>query len=197
MARPIKAFFVRSIGVWLLFIAAQHVAAKPPMLVPTEPIQVTDLGIENVVRSAIDLIGPENGPAGRGRAALVQRLQCWIDGRGDCAVADLNDPRVRAIRRFLTHGPMDRDAAIRVEFSDETRIHVRLTRVSDPDPSDWSHSVYTLAVLPETAQAPGLAAVPSRPADFAGFSYDGPPAIRDALQRLHQRLLSDAPESSH
>jgi len=197
MARSIQALFVPPLGVWLLFVAAQGAAAQQPAALPDEPIRIADLGLETSVRSAIDLVGPENGSAGRGRAALVQRLRCWIDGREDCVVGDLNDSRIRAIRRFLVSGPRDRDGTVSVGFPDATRIQVRLNRVSDPDPSDWSRSVYTLAVLPQTAQAPGLAAVPSRPADFAGFSYDGPPAIRDALQRLHQRLLSDAPESSH
>jgi len=197
MARLIQALFIPSIGACLWLMTAQHLGAQQPFGLPDDPIRIDDLGLQTRLPSALDLIGPDLGPAGRSRALLTQALQCWIDGRTDCAGADLNDPRVRAIRQFLTHGPMDRDAGISVEFPDATRIQVRLIRVSDLGPNDWSRSVYTLAVLPQTAQAPGLAAVPSRPADFTGFSYDGPPAIQEALQRLRQRLLSVAAESSH
>ncbi len=172
------------------FISAlfSPVPAQQSLDRPDDPVRIADLGLEDKIPSAIDLVGPEDGPAGRNRAALIRRMQCWIDGSGGCPVADVNDPRVRALRRFLTGGAVDRDGLLSVHFPDETRIEVRLTRATDLEPNDWDKRVYRTIALPDTVSVPGLSDVPSRPGHFESFDYDGASAIRAALERLKQRL---------
>lgn len=196
MARLIKALCVPSIGSWLFLFAmqqlvAQQAAAQEAVEVPGAAIRITDLGLEDEIPSAIDLVGPEHGSAGRNRERLAHRLQCWVDGDESCTVADRNDDRIRDIRRFLVEGPMDRDGMIRVHFPDQTHIELVLVRTAALDPIDWEQQVYRPVVLAETVEAPGLAAVPSNPGQFTGSDYQGAPAIRSALERLKQRL--DAP----
>lgn len=163
MDRLIKALFVLSIGSWYSLLAAQDTVE-----LPQDTVHIADFGLESQVPSAIDLVGPEESPAARNRASLVQRMRCWIDGVESCPVADRNDPRVREIRRFLTQGPLDRDASVVVHFPDQSRIEVRLQRASDLDPDDWDASVYEPVVQPETAQAPAMPAVPLLPAHLPG-----------------------------
>jgi len=158
MARLIKTLFVPCIGSWLFLLAAQQLAAQQRAEMPGDAIPaipIADLGLGDQLPSAAELVGPEDGSAGRNRTALVHRLKCWVDAVESCTFADLNDSRVRAIRRFLATGAMDRDAAIVVDFPDQTRVDVRLARVSVPDPNDWHRRVYELVVLQDTVRAPG------------------------------------------
>ncbi|MBL37294.1 MAG: hypothetical protein CMP07_02675 [Xanthomonadales bacterium] len=157
MARLIKTLFVPYIGSWLFLLSVQQLAAQQSFEVPIDSIPVADLGLEDRVPSAFDLVGAEDGPAEQNRAALVQRLQCWIDGNEGCAVADPNDPRVRAIRRFLATGPADRHGMLVVDFPDQTRVDVRLARAPATDPNDWDQPVYEPVVLLDTVKGPGPA----------------------------------------
>ncbi|NBB92593.1 MAG: hypothetical protein GVY32_05425 [Gammaproteobacteria bacterium] len=188
MARLIKTLFVLVIGSWLSLATFKQTFAQQPIAVPGEAIRIADIGLENQVPSAIDLIGPERGAAGRNRSALVHRLQCWIDGIESCSVADLNDLRIREIRRFLGTGPSDRDGLLSILFPDQSRIDVRLERVRDLAPDDWDRRVYEPVVLPDTVRAPGLPTVPSRPGELETLAQQSSPAIRAALERLRQRL---------
>lgn len=147
MARLIKALLVLYIGSWFSLVLAQQ-----SVDVPRGPVRIADLGLEDLVPTASDLVGPESGPAGRNRARLVHRLKCWIDGIEGCSVAGRNDPRVREIRQFLTQGPFNRHGAIIIHFPDETRIEVRLERVSESGPNRWNQSVYEPVVLPDSAR---------------------------------------------
>lgn len=183
MVRSIKAVFVLSVTLWFSIAAAQQ-----PVQLPDEPIRIADLGLEEQVPSALDLVGPDAGSAGEHRAILVHRIQCWIDGIESCSSADLNDPRVREIRRFIALGPDDRDGAVIVQFPDNTRIEIRLNRVADLNPNDWDQAVYQPVILPDTARVPGLPAIPSRPDHFDSLAYEGAPAIRAAIERLRQRF---------
>jgi len=149
MVRLIPALFVLFFGSWISPVAAQQ-----PVEVPRDMIGIADLGLENRIPSAIDLIGSEDGAAGRNRASLIHRLQCWIDGDESCSTAGRNDPRVREIRRFLTQGPSDRDGAVIIDSPHQTPIEVRLERVTDMDPNDWQQRVYEPVVLLDTAKAP-------------------------------------------
>jgi len=156
MSRLIKTLFIPCFGPWLFVMAAQPLAAQQAGEMPAYTIRIAELGLEDQVPSAVGLVGPEDGKAARNRAALVHRLQCWIDGVESCTFADRNDPRIRAIRRFLVTGPVDRDSAIVVDFPDRTRVDLRLARESDPDPNDWDQRVYELVVLHEkSVQAQG------------------------------------------
>lgn len=183
MIRSIKTLFLLCIGSWFSLVAAQQSLA-----LPTEKIRIADFGLESRIPSAIDLVGPDLGPAGRNRAALARRLQCWIDGIENCSFADRNDARVRAVRRFLGFGPADQHGTVIVHFPDQTRIAVGLVRAPESDIDAWMHSAYQPVVLPDTAQAPGLPAVPSTLAHFDALDYDGTPAVRAALERLKRRL---------
>lgn len=188
MARLINTLFVISIGTWFSLVVSEPSAAQQPNDLLNNPLRSADLGLEKEIPSAIDLVGPAGGSAGRNRADLVHRLQCWIDGDESCSVADLNDPGVRAIRRFLVQRPNDRGGAVAIHFPDQTRITVRLARVSDLDPNDWDQRVYETVVLPDTVQAPGLREVPSSPDEFEKLADEGTPAIRAALARLKERF---------
>ncbi|MGB0514395.1 MAG: hypothetical protein ACPGJE_06105, partial [Wenzhouxiangellaceae bacterium] len=188
MARLLKALIILSVCAWCFVLFTPPVLAQQPVELNGGAVRISDLGLEREVLSAIDLVGPQDGSAGRNRSALTHRLKCWIDGIASCSFADKNDPRVRAIRRFLGLGPPDQDGSVIVHFPDQTRIEVRLMRVADPDVIDWKQSVYQPVVLTGTAEAPGLAAVPSRPDHFVGFAYDGAPAIEAALERLKYRF---------
>lgn len=188
MVRLIKTLFPLSIGAWVSVVAVQPLAAQQSVDLPGDTVWIADFGLESQIPSAIDLVGPEHGSAGRNRAALVHRIQCWIDGVESCSVVDRNDPRVRAIRRFLGMAPVDRHGAVLVHFPDQTRIEVRLVRASNLDDDAWARSAYELAVLPDTALAPGLPTVPSRLDQFEGLDYEGAPAVRAALERLKHRL---------
>jgi hypothetical protein len=150
MVRLTKALFVHSIGAWLFFAGVEQSTAQQSVDLENDTIRIADLGLEHQVPSAIDLVGPEDGQAGRNRAALTHRLKCWIDGTETCSVADLNDPRVRAIRRFLGQSSAEQHGAVVVHFPDQTRIDVHLARVSDSDADDWTQSVYELEVRPGT-----------------------------------------------
>lgn len=183
MVRLIKALLVLSVGAWPSIVSAQ----QPADLV-SDPILIEDLGLEAEIPSAIDLIGPDDGSAGRHRDALVRRLHCWIDGIQHCSVADPNDPRVRAMRRFVTQGRVDQDGVMAIHFSDRTRVKVRLEHLPDVDEIDWDQRIYRTVVLPGTVQVPGLPTVPSRPGHFKDFVYQGRPAIEAALERLKQRF---------
>ncbi|NEZ03084.1 hypothetical protein G4Y73_02840 [Wenzhouxiangella sp. XN201] len=183
MVRFIKALLVLSAGAWFSMGGAQK-----PADFESNPVRIADLGLESNIRSAIDLVGPDGGSAGRHRDALVRRLQCWIDGVEDCSAADLNDPRVRAMRRFIAQGRAEQDGMVTIHFPDRTRVMVRLEQLPDLDPNDWEQRVYEAVVLPDTVQAPGLPAVPTRHGDFEGFAYMGQPAIQAALERLKQRI---------
>ncbi len=198
MVRLIKALCIPSIGSWLFLLAAQpllvqHAAAQqavevPAVELPGTALRIDDLGLAEELPSAIDLIGPEQGSAGRHRAALALRLQCWIDDNEACTFADRNDERVREIRRFLVRGPVDRDGLVNVEFPDQTLVAVRLVRAELLDPNDWDQRVYDPVVLTERVQVPGLDGLPSQPAEFQGLAYDGAASIRAALERLKQRM---------
>lgn len=179
----IKALLVLFAGAWFSMGSAQQSADFE-----NNPIRIADLGLENDIPSAIDLVGPDNGSADRHRDALLRRLQCWIDGIPHCSVADINDPRVRAMRRFLAQRRADQGAVISIHFPDRTWVMVLLERLSDLDPDVWEQRVYETVVLTDTVQAPGLPAVPSSPGQFEGFAYEGAPAIRAALERLKQRF---------
>jgi len=197
MARLIKAVCIPSIGSWFLLLAAQQLlvqslAAQQVPDVPGEAVRIADLGLEDEIPSAIDLVGPDHGSPGRNRELLAHRLQCWIDGVESCTFADPNDDRVRDMRRFLVRGPMDRDGTVIVYFRDQTRIDVSLVRTAELNRADWEQPVYRPEVLPETVQAPGLSAVPLSLGQFAGFEYDGTPAIEAALGRLEDRLEASA-----
>ena len=188
MVRPITPHLVLLITSWLWLSAVQPAIAQPADDAAKSAIRIADFGLEDQIPSAIDLIGPEHGAAGRNRAVLAQRVQCWIDGIERCSFADLNDARVRAIRRFLGQGPADRDGAIRVHFPDRTQVEVRLVRVPEPGPDTLKQSAWAPVVLQDTTSAPDLAAVPMQPSQFDGFAYDGAVEIRAALDRLKQRL---------
>lgn len=188
MARLLTIFLVLVVGLGGSIAVLQYPGARQSAQPPGEPVRISDLGLEDRIPSAIDLVGPRDGPAGRKRAALVNRLQCWIDGTEGCSVADRNDPRVRAVRRFLALGPDDRDGVVTVHFPDRTRIVVRVARIPDLEPDDWDRRVYEPVVVPETAQGPDLPAVPSSPGEFEGFSHEGTPEIDAALERLKQRF---------
>ena len=193
VARSMKALFILYVGFWYSLLAAQDSTGRPstapdPVEMAGDPIRIGDLGLEDRIPSAIDLVGPEHGSAGRHRAALADRLRCWIDGDERCTVADRNDPRVREIRVFLGTGPFDQDGVVTVHFADRTRIDVGLQRVADADPQDWEQDLYQTVVLTDTVRVPGLAVVPSTPEQFSGFAYEGGSAIRAALQRLEQRF---------
>jgi len=196
MPRLTKTFVLFYIGSLFSLLVAKQLAAQQAVSLPSDPVLVADLSLEDQVPSAIDLLGPGDGPAGRNRAALVHQLQCWIDGTECCVDADLNDPRVRELRRFLAFGPSDQHGVVVVGFPDQSRIKVRLGRVPDLDSVEWQQSVYSLEVLPATAHAPGLPAVPFREVDLASFVYDGPPSIEAALNRLKQRIEDSAEPSS-
>lgn len=163
MTRLIKALFVPSFGAWLSLAGAEQSVAQQTIDLSGDAIRIADLGLEPQIPSAIDLVGPEDSSAGRNRAALVHRLQCWIDGVENCSSADLNDPRVRAIRRFLAQGAANQQGAVVVHFPDQTRIEVHLRRMPDALPLDWTQSAYELRVRPDTAQASGMQSEPSRP----------------------------------
>lgn len=168
MTRLIKALCVPSIGSWLLLFAAQplvtqHAAAQTAVDLPGDPVWIADFGLERELSSALDLVGPESGSAGKHRAVLAHRLQCWIDGVESCTFADRNDDRVRDIRRFLVKGPLDRDATIRVHFPDQSQIELRLTRVAELDSHDLDQPFYQVAVLADRVQVPGLAVIPAQP----------------------------------
>lgn len=194
MVRMIKTLSVLSFGPWFFLAAFQPLAAQQLTDVQlvdlkSDPVGIADFGLENEVPSAIDLVGPDQGTAGRNRAALAHRLQCWIDGTESCSTADRNDPRVRAMRRFLGLGPEDHDGAVIVHFADQSSIKIRLARVSDlGSDDDWTQSVYEPIVLPDTARAPGLPDVPSRPDQLVGLAYEGPSEVLAALERLKQRM---------
>lgn len=188
MVRSITPHLVLLVASWLWVSTIQHAVAQPAPAASNVSIRIADFGLEEQIPSAIDLVGPEHGAAGRNRAMLAQRVQCWIDGAERCSFADLNDDRVRAIRRFLGLGPADRDGALLVHFPDKTRVEVRLVRVQQPGPDTLKQSAYAPVVLQDTTHAPDLAVVPTRPGQFDGFVYDGAADIRDALERLKQRL---------
>lgn len=152
MVRLIKTLFVLSIGSWS-YSSAQQSAAQQSFEIPADTIRISDLGLETQVPSATDLVGPEDGPPGRNRAVLVDRLQCWIDGIETCPVADLNDPRVRAIRRFLGSGPDDGYGVVVVHFPDGTTIDVQLGRASRSEPHDWAKRAYQVEVRSGAMQA--------------------------------------------
>jgi len=176
------------IGLWIWIGSLQQAAAQQAVRLPDEKIAIADFGLAGRIPSAIDLVGPADGPAGATRALLVRGFQCWIEGLEHCSVADPNDPRVRAIRVFLGQGPLDRDGLMTVDFPDRTQVDVRLRRTLDRTPTNWDRSIYEPAVIPESVRAPGLPAVPSQADEFVDFVYHGTPAIEAALQRLRQRL---------
>lgn len=191
MVRSIPKSFALFVVFWVCLAASGPSAAGQPVDISGDgAIRIGDLGLADQVPSAIDLIGPEEGVAGRNRAALVHGLECWIDGIESCSFEHRNDPRVRAIRRFLTTGPSDRDGSVVIHFPDRTRIEVRVARVADPGPDDWDRRVYEAVVLPDSIQVPGRPGIPSRPDEFEELAYDGQPAIRAALERLAGRLQS-------
>ncbi|MBY6204007.1 hypothetical protein [Halomonas denitrificans] len=183
MIRTIKALSFLSIVGWCSLSSAQ-----PDIEATPDGVRIADLGLATQIPSAIDLVGPEGGAAGRNRTAVAHRLQCWIDGIERCSVADRNDPRVLAIRRFLGRGIDGPDGAVIVHFPDRTRVEVRLVRADDPGPDARIESAYAPVVLPHTAHGPGLPAVPSLPGQLDGFAYEGSPEIHAALKRLEQRL---------
>lgn len=187
MSSPIKTLFVLIFGSWCSLAAVQQ-SAFAQVDEAAEPVRIADLGLDGQIPSAIDLIGPEGSAAGRNRAALSHRIQCWIDSIEPCTFADRNDPRVRAIRQFLGLGPEDRDGEVLIHFPDRTRIAVRLVRAENPGPDAMMESVYAPVVLPDTAQAPGLAQVPSQPQLLEELAFDGATEIRAALDRLMERF---------
>lgn len=154
MVRSFQMFLALAISFLLSPAASGQAGGERTVRISDESIGIEVLGLERQLPSARELLGLGSGSADRNRAELIHRLQCWIDGLERCAPADLNDPRVREIRRFLGTGPKDRDGAVIIRFPDETRIQVRLQRVSDLDPHDWDQRTYEAIVLPQTLDAP-------------------------------------------
>ena len=194
MFRASKTPFVLSIGLWFSLLAVQHVAAQTQGVGSIAPVRISELGLDDELTSAIDLVGPDHSSAGDHRSALIQRLQCWIDGIEGCAQVDRNDPRVRAIRRYLSFGTYAQDSSITVLFPDDSRIELRLTRNADASIESWDEPAYASEVLLDTARAPGVPAVPLRSSELERLAQGVDPEIERALERLKARL-NDASDS--
>lgn len=171
MIRLARTFSILALVSW-----GSPATGQQSIELPGDPIVAADLGIETGVRSAVQLADSQPDAAAR-RKTLSDRLQCWIDGVEGCVAASANDPRVRAIRRFLALESSGRPGVFFVHFPDESRITVRIERrvpgsatnpatnsATDPDSLDWRESAYRLEVLPASVEMPGRTARAPGPA---------------------------------
>jgi len=196
MVRMITGLVLLSICLWCSISIAQQASQRQQSELLVDSIPAADFGLAGEVRSAIDLVGPEQGLAGRNRDALVVRVRCWIDGDETCLVGDKNDPRIQKVRQFLARGPMDRRGWFTIEFPDQSKVDVGLERSSNPRSTDWGRRVYDPVVLAVTVRAPELPLVPTRSEQFVGLDYDGAPLVQAALRRLKGRLVGSGDGSA-
>lgn len=195
MIRASTTPFVLSIGLWCSLLAIQTVAAQSSAVGSIAPVRISELGLDDELVSAIDLVGPGSTSAGALRDRLIDRLQCWIDGVDGCVEADVNDPRVRAFRRHLSFGTYPQDGGVTVLFPDGSRIELGIGRKQGKDLVSWDERAYATTVLVDTARAPGVPFVPTQLSALERLSYDVSPEVHSALERLRTRLQASVDSS--
>lgn len=132
--------------------------------------------------SALDLIGPDDSPAGLNRAGLQNGLADYYETVWGQITFGMADIAQRIANRFIGSSDYISPAAtITVHFPDGTSIKVEITDISSgPDGSARAR----MKVLQETGRFPDGGPIPFSEGHFNGFEYSGDTNIVDALRDL-------------
>lgn len=157
-----------------------HDAVKE-MLAP-ENLNVNSVDIAHSGDSAVDLVGPDNSPAGLARANLQNGLADHFDTFWGSIAFNLADTAIRVTNRFLGSSDyLSPWTTVTVHYTDGTSIEVRITSISTgPGPSNRPQ----MKVVEGTARLPDGQTIPFAEGHFNGFEYEGESNLIDALWNL-------------
>lgn len=128
--------------------------------------ELGDLGID----SAVSLLGPEDSPAGLRRLALQNAISNRLSSELSVVRLTLSDLAGRVLNQWVGNSDISLLASFKVTFSDGTTIDVEVKQILDGIEGGTS---FVMEVIEESAQGPGLAAVPQSPGQFGDFSFSG------------------------
>lgn len=142
------------------------------------------------IDSAVSLVGPPDSPASFNRGALENALENYLHSNWQSMRVGVSDMALRFLNGFVGEGAMQALSALIITFPDGTSIEVEIEKILASFQANGD-VVFQSKVLPESAQGPGLLAVPQYPGHFNGFNYSGNPDTLSELVLLAQ--LHDIP----
>ncbi len=151
-----------------------------------ETFNIDSGDLPNAGDSAIDLIGPEQGPAGLARMGLQNAIANHLQGFWISQLHGLADTAIRLANRFIGSSDYLNPASlVTVTYPDGTTIKLRIVQISTTAFSPFA--TVLVEVLPETIQLSDGGPVPQFEGQFDGFSFSGDQDIVDALMNLANR----------
>lgn len=138
-----------------------------------------DLGLD--IGSAVDLVGPVDSQAGGMRNALKNQINDHYNSKRGGSTLGVQKPIARDAGRYKGDGTVGK-GVFTIAFPDESRIKVRLDNILPP--LDHGEFQMELEVLTDTAQGPGLPAVPQGASEFSDFQYSGNAVTAQSLADL-------------
>lgn len=144
--------------------------------------------VSNAPDSAIDLIGPFNGPAGIARLDLQAGVSRKLEGLWGQAVFGATELAQRLAGRLIGgDGYIDPMSRITLEFANGTSIELEITNVSSAPNGSINVDV---AVIENSGLMPDGRAIPVAGAQFSGREFSDPPLFNDVFD-LARRLGLD------
>lgn len=147
-----------------------------------ENLNVDSRDIDHSGDSAVDLVGPHDGPAGLARANLQNGLADYLESLWGSILFTRADLAQRFANRFI--GSSDYFEPLRivtVNYPDGTTVQVEIEFVSTgPDGSARAR----MKVVEGTARLPNGQTIPYAEGHFDGFEFEGDTDLVDALWQL-------------
>ena len=122
------------------------------------------------IDSAVALLGPEDSPAGLRRNQLQNVIANRLSSELSVIRLTLADLAQRVLNQWVGDSDVSLMSSITINFPDGTVIDVEVVQILDGIEGGIS---FVLEVREESAQGPGLPAVPQSPGQFDGFGFSG------------------------
>lgn len=148
------------------------------------PIPIEDLGLLPLIPSAVDLVGPDDSPAGFNRGALATQLGIYANERVMDGLLVLYDLAQRFANQILADSMVNAMGTFIISFPDGTLIEVRLEAIYETAHGGVISFTLDVSVLPHSAYGPGLPFVPQSAGQFGNFGYSGNGTTMAAILRL-------------
>jgi len=141
--------------------------------------------------SALDLIGPNTGPAGLNRTALNNALSDHFRNISSSVIGNFNDTVTRIVDTVLSDSNFNGVQSVTVTFPDGSRVEVDVTNIA-PDFNNPNIIVVTLEVDPSSVRTDDNASFPQSAGQLNGFDMTTSNTdLGSALRRLFGRLGVD------
>ena len=125
------------------------------------------------VGTAIDLVGPEDSPAGYARMQLEADINSYYDGLWNELTMSAAELSSRIAGKVLGDSSIVQlESIIEIQFEDGTSIKVRVDEILDGVGATTDFHL-ELTVLPHTARLPDGRVVPQTAGQFTGFNWSG------------------------